>query len=74
MIAAVAGLLRQWLSQDVARTNAAQASVRLQHRRREVEDVEAFLATQHHRAPKRPVDRWPGSAARAREPRHGPDS
>jgi hypothetical protein len=74
MIGAVAGLLRQWLSQDVARTNAAQASVRLQHRRRELDDVETFLATRHHRPPKSPVDGWPDNSARAGQPRRGPDS
>jgi hypothetical protein len=43
------GLLRRLFSQDVARTNAAQASVRLQHRRRQLDDVDAYLAAQHHR-------------------------
>ena len=73
MTAMFAGLLRRWLSQDVARTNAAQASVRLQHRRRQLDDVEAFLATQHHRAPNRPGDTWPTRTSRAGQPRHGPD-
>jgi len=45
------GVLRGWFSQDVARRNAAQAAVRLQHRRRERESVEAFLATHHHDLP-----------------------
>jgi hypothetical protein len=39
---------RAWLSQDVALRNAGQASVRMQHRRRELDDVEAFLAAHHH--------------------------
>ena len=43
------GPLRRWLSQDVARTNAAQASVRLQHHNRQVDDVDAFLAAEHRR-------------------------
>jgi len=73
MRATLTGLLRRWLSQDVARANAAQASVRLQHRRRELNDVEAFLATQHHRTPKRTGDTWPTHPGRARRPRHGPD-
>jgi hypothetical protein len=47
---AVLGVLRRWVTQDVARTNAAQASVRLQHRRRQLEDVDAFLAAFHHRS------------------------
>ena len=39
--------LLSWLSRDdVARTNAAQASVRLQHRRHDRDDTNAFL-TQH---------------------------
>lgn len=49
MIGPITGLLRSWLTQEQARTNAAQASVRLQHRRRQLEDVDAFLAAQHHR-------------------------
>lgn len=37
--------LLHWLTQDdVARTNAAQASVRLKHRRRDREAADAFLA------------------------------
>jgi hypothetical protein len=41
--------LLQWLAHDdVARTNAAQASVRLQHGRRDRDDANAFLA-QHRR-------------------------
>jgi hypothetical protein len=39
-------LLERLVSQEIARTNAAQASVRLIHDRRQVEDVEAFLS--HH--------------------------
>ena len=42
------GVFRGWLSQDVARRNAAQAAVRLQHRRRELDDVYAFLAAHAH--------------------------
>jgi uncharacterized protein YigA (DUF484 family) len=41
-------LLGRLVSQEVARTNAAQASVRLIHDRRRLEDVEAFLS-QHQR-------------------------
>jgi hypothetical protein len=39
-------LLERLVSQEVARTNAAQASVRLIHERRQLEDVEAFLSEQ----------------------------
>jgi hypothetical protein len=39
-------LLERLVSQEIARTNAAQASVRLIHDRRQLEDVEAFLS--HH--------------------------
>lgn len=73
MRATFTGLLWRWLSQDVARTNAAQASVRLQHRRRELEDVEAFLAAAHHRLPRRPPDAWPRHTGPHRHLRHGPD-
>lgn len=38
--------VRRWLTQDVARTNAAQASVRLKHRRRQLDEADAFLAAQ----------------------------
>jgi hypothetical protein len=41
-------VLRRWFTQDVARTNAAQASARLQHHRRQVNDLDAYLAAQHH--------------------------
>jgi len=46
-------LLRQWLTQDVARKNAAQAAVRLQHRRRQLDDIDAFLAAHRHDQPRR---------------------
>ena len=46
MTAPLRTLLDRLVSQDVARTNAAQASVRLIHDRRQLEDVEAFLS--HH--------------------------
>jgi len=37
--------LLNWLTQDnVARTNAAQASVRLQHRRHDRDDIDTYLA------------------------------
>jgi hypothetical protein len=39
-------LLQEWLGQDVARRNAALASARLQHRRRQREAVNAFLSQQ----------------------------
>jgi hypothetical protein len=64
------GLLRRLGSQDVARTNAAQASVRLQHRRRQLEDVEAFLAGQRHRPPARFSGNWPQRTMRAGRLRH----
>lgn len=38
--------LRRWVNQDVARTNAAQAAVRLQHRRRQLDEVSAYLDRQ----------------------------
>ena len=46
MTAPLLTLLERLVSQEVARTNAAQASVRLIHSRRQLEDVEAFLS--HH--------------------------
>jgi hypothetical protein len=47
--------LLHWLTQDnVARTNAAQASVRLQHRRHERDDAAAFLA-QHRKDREQPA-------------------
>lgn len=46
----ILGLLRLLITQDVARTNAAHASVRLQHRRRQLADVDAFLAGHHHQS------------------------
>ncbi|MGH3307911.1 MAG: hypothetical protein ACRDOX_09490 [Nocardioides sp.] len=46
MTAPLLTLLERLVSQEVARTNAAQAAVRLIHDRRQLEDVEAFLS--HH--------------------------
>jgi len=42
----VLGRLRGWFGQDVARTNAAQASVRLKHQKRQRQDLEAYLSQQ----------------------------
>jgi hypothetical protein len=44
MMHPIRSLMRGLGSQHVARTNAAQASVRLQQRRRQADDVEAYLA------------------------------
>ncbi len=44
MTAPLRTLLERLVSQEVARTNAAQASVRLIDDRRQLEDVEAFLS------------------------------
>jgi hypothetical protein len=38
-------LVERWVSQDAARFNAAQAATRLHHRRRELEDVNRYLAS-----------------------------
>ncbi len=66
-------LLRRWLNQDVARTNAAQASVRLQHRRRQVDDVDAYLAAQHHRpVPHDTTSDPPTQPVHRMQPRHRP--
>jgi hypothetical protein len=46
MMDRLATRVRRWVNQDVARTNAAQASVRLQHHRRQLDDVSAYLARQ----------------------------
>jgi hypothetical protein len=46
-------LLGRLLSQEVARTNASRAAMRMQHRRRQHDDVEAFLAAHHHDPAKR---------------------
>jgi hypothetical protein len=35
----------RWVRQDAARLNAGQAATRLHHRRRELDDVNRFLAT-----------------------------
>jgi hypothetical protein len=57
MIDATVALIRRWTTQDVARTNAAQASARLRLRRLQLEDADAYvarLADQH--VPGRPDD------------------
>ena len=45
-ISPVLGRLRGWFGQDVARTNAAQASVRLKHQSRQRQDLDAYLSQQ----------------------------
>jgi len=42
----VLGRLRGWFGQDVARANAAQASVRLKHQSRQRQDLDEFLSRQ----------------------------
>jgi hypothetical protein len=44
MIDATVALIRRWTTQDVARTNAAQASARLRLRRLQIEDAEEYVA------------------------------
>lgn len=44
MISSVAVIIRRAFGQQVARTNAGQASARLGHRRREREAVDSYLA------------------------------
>lgn len=44
MIGSMVRLLRDPFNQDIARTNAQQAAARLAHRRRQRQEVEAFLA------------------------------
>lgn len=50
MIDATVALIRRWTTQDVARTNAAQASARLRLRRLQLEDADAYVArlTERH--------------------------
>ena len=45
MVGAITTLVERWVSQDAARFNASQAATRLQHRRRQLDDVTRFLAT-----------------------------
>ncbi len=66
------GMLRRWFSQDVARTNAARASVRIQHRRRQLHDVDAWLAAQHHQPARYDTGGPSTQAAHTRHPRHRP--
>jgi hypothetical protein len=44
MIDATVALIRRWTTQDVARTNAAQASASLRLRRLQLEEVDAYVA------------------------------
>jgi hypothetical protein len=61
----VLGRLRGWFGQDVARTNAAQASVRLKHQSRQRQDLDAYLS-QHPQPTAREVrgTRRPGRGGR----------
>jgi hypothetical protein len=45
MVGAITTLVERWVSQDAARFNAAQAATRLHHRRRELDDVNRYLAS-----------------------------
>jgi hypothetical protein len=56
-------LLRRWLGQDVARTNALQASVRLQHHRRQLDDIDAYLAAHHHQPVRHDATNGPSTQA-----------
>jgi hypothetical protein len=44
MIDATVAMIRRWATQDVARTNAAQASARLRLRRLQLEEVDEYVA------------------------------
>jgi len=48
MMAIFASLLDRLLSQEVARSNAAHEANRLQHSRRRLDDINAFLAAHHN--------------------------
>ena len=45
MVDSFTTLVERWVSQDAARFNAAQAATRLHHRRRELDDVNRYLAS-----------------------------
>ena len=49
MVDAITTLVERWVSQDAARFNAAQAATRLHHRRRELDDVNRYLASHQRR-------------------------
>ena len=66
------GMLQRWFGQDVARANAARASVRLQHRRRELDDVDAWMAAHHHQPVRRNANGPSTRAVHDRHPRHRP--
>jgi hypothetical protein len=65
--------LDRLLSQEEARANAAHAAIRMQHRRHELDDINAFLAA-YHRAAAVATERRPGATApmHAQMPRAGP--
>jgi len=44
VVGALTTLVERMVSQDVARLNAGQAATRLHHRRRELDDVNRYLA------------------------------
>ena len=47
MMAILTSPLNRLLSQEVARSNAAHEARRLQHSRRQLDDINAFLAAHH---------------------------
>ncbi|MGH3812826.1 MAG: hypothetical protein ACRDUV_10270 [Pseudonocardiaceae bacterium] len=72
MVNTLLGMLRRWLGQDVARTNAAQASVRLRHHRRQLNDLDAYLAAQHHQSVQHDSNQPSTEAVHGSHPRHRP--
>jgi hypothetical protein len=52
VVDAITTLVGRWVTQDAARVNAAQAATRMQHHRREIDDVNKYLdARQRMRRP-----------------------
>ena len=48
MMDGTVALIRRWTSQEVARTNAAEASASLQRRRQQLDEVDAYVAALAH--------------------------
>jgi hypothetical protein len=48
MMDSTVALIRRWTTQDVARTNAAEAAATLQRHRRQLDEVDAYVARLAH--------------------------
>ena len=72
VVGAITTLVERWVSQDAALVNAAQAATRLQHLRREHDDVTRFLAAHERRRKPDDAGSTTGNLGRGHQTSSGP--